>query len=94
MRSLILSAVAVVAFAFAGNAAQAERLTEKPLVDANWVEANLDNPSLVVVDIRSMTKEGSPYDAGHIPGRFMRLMASSAGVPRSMMLSACCRLWM
>ena len=68
MRSLILSAVAVVAFAFAGNAAQAERLTEKPLVDANWVEANLDNPSLVVVDIRSMTKEGSPYDAGHIPG--------------------------
>lgn len=68
MRSLIVSAVAVVAFAFAGSAAQAERLTEKPLVDPNWVEANLDNPSLVVVDIRSLTKEGSPYDAGHIPG--------------------------
>ncbi|PKR57094.1 sulfurtransferase [Thalassospira lohafexi] len=68
MRSLILSAVAAAAFVFAGSAAQAARLTEKPLVDSNWVEANLDNPSLVVVDIRSMTKEGSPYDAGHIPG--------------------------
>ncbi|MBS8275691.1 sulfurtransferase [Thalassospira tepidiphila] len=68
MRSLILSAVAAVTFVFAGSAAQAERLTEKPLVDANWVEENLDNPSLVVVDIRSMTKDGNPYDAGHIPG--------------------------
>ena len=52
MRSLILSAVAAVTFVFAGSAAQAERLTDKPLVDANWVETNLDNPSLVVVDIR------------------------------------------
>lgn len=68
MRSLILSAVTLVAFAFAGSSAQAERLTEKPLVDANWVEEHLENPSLVVVDIRSMTKDGSPYDAGHIPG--------------------------
>jgi thiosulfate/3-mercaptopyruvate sulfurtransferase len=68
MRSLILSAVAAVAFAFAGSAAQAERLTDKPLVDANWVEQNLDHPSLVVVDIRSLTKKGSPYEAGHIPG--------------------------
>lgn len=68
MRSLVLSAVAAVAFTFAGGVAQAERLTEKPLVDANWVEENLDNPSLVVVDIRSLTKDGSPYEAGHIPG--------------------------
>ena len=68
MRSLIFSAFAAVTFVFAGSAAQAERLTEKPLVDANWVEENLDNPSLVVVDIRSMTKDGNPYDAGHIPG--------------------------
>ena len=36
MRSLIFSAVAAVALVFAGNAAQAERLTEKPLVDATW----------------------------------------------------------
>jgi len=68
MRSLILSAVAAVTFAFVGSAAQAERLTEKPLVDANWVADNLDNPSMVVVDIRSLTKDGNPYDAGHIPG--------------------------
>lgn len=68
MRSLILSAIAAAALVFAGGAAQAERLTDQPLVDTNWVEANLDNPSLVVVDIRSMTKNGSPYEAGHIPG--------------------------
>ncbi|KEO52553.1 sulfurtransferase [Thalassospira permensis] len=68
MRSLILSAAAAVAIVFGGAAAQAERLTEKPLVDAAWLSDNLDNPSLVVVDIRSLTKEGSPYDAGHIPG--------------------------
>lgn len=68
MRSLILSAAVAVAIVFGGAAAQAERLTEKPLVDAAWLSDNLENPSLVVVDIRSMTKEGSPYDAGHIPG--------------------------
>ena len=68
MRSLILSAVAAVTFAFAGSTAQAERLTEQPLVEANWVAKNRDNPSLVVVDIRSLTKSGSPYQAGHIPG--------------------------
>ncbi|SOB94915.1 sulfurtransferase [Thalassospira xiamenensis] len=68
MRSLILSAAAAVAIVFGGAAAQAERLTEKPLVDAAWLSDNLENPSLVVVDIRSLTKEGSPYDAGHIPG--------------------------
>lgn len=68
MRSLILSAAAAVAIVFGGAAAQAERLTEKPLVDAAWLSDNLDNLSLVVVDIRSLTKEGSPYDAGHIPG--------------------------
>ncbi|NIZ03018.1 sulfurtransferase [Thalassospira lucentensis] len=68
MRSFVLSAVAAAAFVFAGSAAQAERLTEQPLVDANWVDENLDNPSLVVVDIRSLTKQGSPYAAGHIPG--------------------------
>jgi thiosulfate/3-mercaptopyruvate sulfurtransferase len=68
MRSLILSAAAAVAIVFGGAAAQAERLTEKPLVDSAWLSDNLENPSLVVVDIRSLTKEGSPYDAGHIPG--------------------------
>ncbi|MCC9626051.1 sulfurtransferase [Thalassospira sp. MA62] len=68
MRSLMMSAIAGMALVFAGSAAQAERLTEKPLVDANWVDENLDNPSMVVVDIRSMTKQGNPYEAGHIPG--------------------------
>ena len=68
MRSLILSAAAAVAIVFGGAVAQAERLTEKPLVDAAWLSDNLENPSLVVVDIRSLTKEGSPYNAGHIPG--------------------------
>lgn len=67
MRSLILAAIAVFGFALAGNA-QAERLTDKPLVNAAWLKDNLGNPSLVVIDIRSETKDGSLYDKGHIPG--------------------------
>jgi thiosulfate/3-mercaptopyruvate sulfurtransferase len=71
MRSTIMAGLAAVSLIIGAGAitsAQAERLTEKPLVDAAWVKAHLDNPSLVVVDIRSPNKSGNPYAAGHIPG--------------------------
>jgi thiosulfate/3-mercaptopyruvate sulfurtransferase len=41
-----------------------------PLVDADWLEANLQTPGLVILDIRNDIDGGS-YDAyrdGHIPG--------------------------
>ncbi|OSQ39822.1 sulfurtransferase [Thalassospira mesophila] len=68
MRSYILAGLAAISLMVGATAAQAERLTEKPLVDTSWLADNLDNPSLVVVDIRSPGKAGNPYSAGHIPG--------------------------
>lgn len=48
--------------------AQAERLTDKPLVDSAWLTSQLGNPSLVVIDIRDAVEGKNPYDAGHVPG--------------------------
>lgn len=38
----------------------------QPLVDAAWLEDNLD--AVVVLDIRADRPDGSPYRVGHIPG--------------------------
>lgn len=45
-------------------------LASEPLVDADWVKANLDNPEVVVLDIRSRISGSSKesYARGHIPG--------------------------
>lgn len=45
-------------------------LAAEPLVDGDWLEANLDNPNVVVLDIRNKIDKGSKevYEAGHIPG--------------------------
>lgn len=57
---------AVLAFA---TGAQAERLTDQPLVDAAWLKSQLGNKSLVVIDVRDVAKDaGNPYDKGHVPG--------------------------
>ncbi len=50
------------------TAAQAERLTDQPLVDSTWLSSKLGNPSLVVIDIRDETQNGAPYAKGHVPG--------------------------
>lgn len=68
MRLAIFAAAALMSVtAFAGSA-QAERLTDAPLVDANWLEQHLDNESLVVLDVRNPVDNVLPYDAAHIPG--------------------------
>lgn len=67
MITKILGAVAGAAFLVAG-AAHAERLTDKPLVDAAWLSDHLGNKNLVVIDIRDASKNGDPYAAGHVPG--------------------------
>ena len=51
-----------------GSAANAERLTDQPLVKPDWLSANLGNNSLVVVDIRAPVKGDDVYAKGHIPG--------------------------
>jgi len=48
--------------------AAAERLTERPLVDAAWLADNLGHEALVVIDVRDPTKDANPYALGHVPG--------------------------
>lgn len=68
MRLSLLAAAVGAALAFA-TGAQAERLTDQPLVDAAWLKSQLGNKSLVVLDVRDVAKDsGNPYDKGHVPG--------------------------
>lgn len=67
MRFVPLVAALGAALVFAATA-QAERLTDKPLVDAAWLKEHLGDKSLVVVDVRDATKQGNPYEKGHVPG--------------------------
>lgn len=66
MRKLIVIAAASL---LAAGSAQAAGLTDRPLVDAAWLEGHLDAEGLVVLDIRDTPKDGAnPYAAGHVPG--------------------------
>ncbi len=67
MRTGFAVAVALTGVLFPA-VAQAERLTDKPLVDAAWLTENLGNESLVVLDIRDAVEGADPYAAGHVPG--------------------------
>jgi thiosulfate/3-mercaptopyruvate sulfurtransferase len=67
MRIGFAAAVALTGMLFPA-VAQAERLTDKPLVDAAWLTENLGNESLVVLDIRDAVEGADPYAAGHVPG--------------------------
>lgn len=56
-----------------------------PLVDASWLTAHLDDPDLVIADVRWYIDGRSgeaAYDAGHLPGAvFVDLDADLAGSP-------------
>ncbi|HEY4201663.1 MAG TPA: sulfurtransferase [Devosiaceae bacterium] len=67
MRLNVIAAALVVGLASV-TGASAERLTDKPLVDAAWLNSNIGNPSLLVIDIRDATKAGAPYAQGHVLG--------------------------
>ena len=68
MRFSLFAAVVTAGLAFA-TGALAERLTDKPLVDAAWLKSNLGNKSLVIIDVRDAAKDGAnPYAKGHVPG--------------------------
>ncbi|HWK64587.1 MAG TPA: sulfurtransferase [Rhizobiaceae bacterium] len=68
MRLRLFSAVVAVAMSLIGSA-QAERLTDQPLVDAAWLKSKVGNESLVVIDVRDIEKgKPDPYKAGHVPG--------------------------
>jgi len=59
----ILTVVFAVFFLFSIPAAVMARDIE-PVVSADWLEKNLANPKLVIIDIRKMEE----YKAGHVPG--------------------------
>jgi len=67
MRSAIIGSVLALGLLLTGPA-MAERLTDKPLVDAAWLSENLNQEDLVILDIRDATKNGDPYAEGHVPG--------------------------
>lgn len=60
----LIAALAVIGFGSAARAAG------QPLVDAEWLQANLGKPGLVVLDIRNGIDGGSRevFAAGHVPG--------------------------
>lgn len=50
------------------TSAQAERLTNAPLIDAAWLAAHLNAKGMVIVDVRDPRDGTSAYDTGHVPG--------------------------
>lgn len=60
----LITALAIMGFGSAALAAA------QPLVDADWLQANLDQPGLVVLDVRNGIDGGSRavFEAGHVPG--------------------------
>ncbi len=70
MRKGLAALFTILFLGTAGGAAEAKRLTDQPLVDAAWLKQNLNNPDLVVIDIRTKDEGGAAegFAAGHIPG--------------------------
>lgn len=68
MRLAMIAAAALTTVAMLSSTAQAERLTDAPLVDAAWLEQHLGNESLVVIDVRDPVESVAAYDSAHIPG--------------------------
>ncbi|UXN73567.1 hypothetical protein N8D56_22675 [Devosia sp. A8/3-2] len=63
-----LAGAAMAAALLLTGAARAERLTDKPLVDAARLTEHLDNDSPVILDIRDVAETVDPYAADHVPG--------------------------
>lgn len=64
-----LAALPLIAALFAFTwAAPAAAAVPGPLVEADWLRANLDREDLVILDTRAATEEANPYAEGHIPG--------------------------
>ncbi len=64
IKSFIVLLVILAIGAFAVGA-QAEALPETAVVSADWLEANLDNPSVRIIEV---SVNPGVYERGHIPG--------------------------
>jgi thiosulfate/3-mercaptopyruvate sulfurtransferase len=64
-------------FAALASPAFSEALTDRPLVDAAWLAANLGHEQLVVIDVRDPAEDGTQdYAKGHVPGSLSAPYAS------------------
>lgn len=66
-----MSRLLAIVLVIASSLAMAEGDKTPPLVDANWLNANLDRHGLVVLDVRSGIDNGgdrSSFQKAHIPG--------------------------
>lgn len=64
---IFAAAVALTGILLSGPAF-AERLTDQPLVDANWLEQHLGAEGLVILDLRDAVEKVDQYALGHVPG--------------------------
>lgn len=63
LKMVVLAVMLLVPFALAAPIQAAERSID-PIVSADWLEKNLNNADLVVIDLRKV----EDYKVGHIPG--------------------------
>lgn len=66
-----MSRLLAIVLVFASSLAMAEGNKTPPLVDAGWLDANLERDNLVVLDVRSGIDNGgdrSSFQEAHIPG--------------------------
>lgn len=64
LKVVALAVIFLLPLACAGPQVQGGAKGIDPIVSADWLEKNLNNPDLVVVDLRKV----EDYKAGHIPG--------------------------
>lgn len=68
---LLLAVVLAVVLATPGARAETGQTRLPPLIDTDWLSANLDHENLVILDVRSSIDRGgdrSDFEKGHIPG--------------------------
>ena len=71
-----MSRLLAIVLVFASSLAMAGEKKATPLVDAQWLDANLGRENLVVLDVRSSIDDGgdrSSFQQAHIPGAIYSL---------------------
>ncbi len=64
LKTIAPALAAAVMLSFATDASAAPG----PLVEAEWLQANLERDDLVILDTRAASDDTNPYTEGHVPG--------------------------
>lgn len=90
-----MSRILAIVLLVASSLAWADGDRTPPLVDANWLEANLERDNLVVLDVRSGIDNGAiaaVFRTPISPGLFTAATPVMAGARVGTASGACCRL--